>query len=191
MAHPASVTLSCAKHNRTTGQRSCWRDRCTLGREMTSSQMQRNVLIVDDHTPLRTLCRVNLEAAGFRVTEATDGDEALAVLRADRPDVILLDIMMPRVSGWEVAAALLADHATDRIPIIFISARTGVTDRIRAFELGAQEYVMKPFDPGALATTVTTVLDQIDRGERDADLAETLAALKAEHDAGSKTLRPA
>jgi DNA-binding response OmpR family regulator len=151
---------------------------------------QRNVLIVDDHAPLRTLCRVNLEAAGFRVLEATDGDEALALVGADRPDVILLDIMMPGISGWEVAAALLADHATDRIPIIFITARTGVTDRIRAFELGAQAYLMKPFDPAALAATVTKVLDQIDRGERDADLAETLAALRAEQEAG-KTLRPA
>ena len=159
---------------------------------MTSSPMQRSVLVVDDHAPMRTLCRVNLEAAGFRVLEAADGDEALATVRADRPDVILLDIMMPRVSGWEVAAALLVDRSADRIPIIFVSARTGVTDRIRAYELGAQGYVMKPFDPAGLAATVTKVLDQIDRGERDVDLAETLAALQAEQDeAGRKTLRPA
>ena len=158
---------------------------------MTSSQAQRNVLVVDDHAPMRTLCRVNLEAAGFRVLEAADGDEALAAIGTDRPDLILLDIMMPRVSGWEVAAALLADSSTDRIPIVFITARTGVTDRIRAFELGAQEYLTKPFDPAGLAATVTKVLDQIDRGERDADLAETLASLRAEREAGSKTLRHA
>ncbi len=145
---------------------------------------------MDDHAPMRTLCRVNLEAAGFRVLEAADGDEALAAVKADRPDVILLDIMMPRVSGWEVAAALLADRSTDRIPIIFITARGGVPDRIRAFELGAQGYLTKPFDPAGLAPTVSKVLDQIDKGERDADLAETLAALKAEQEAG-KTLRPA
>jgi DNA-binding response OmpR family regulator len=158
---------------------------------MTSSSTQRSVLVVDDHSPMRTLCRVNLEAAGFRVLEAADGDEALAAVSLDRPDVILLDIMMPRVSGWEVAAALIADHSTDRIPIIFVTARSAVPDRIRAFELGAQAYLTKPFDPAGLAATVTKVLDQIDRGERDADLAETLAALKAEHEAGSKTLRPA
>jgi len=158
---------------------------------MTSSQSQRNVLVVDDHAPMRTLCRVNLEMAGFRVLEAADGDEALAAIKTDRPDLILLDIMMPRVSGWEVAAALLADSSTDRIPIIFITARTGVTDRIRAFELGAQEYVTKPFDPAGLVATATKVLDQIDRGERDADLAETLATLKAELEAERKTLRPA
>jgi len=140
---------------------------------------------------MRTLCRVNLEAAGFRVLEAADGKEALTVIGADRPDVILLDIMMPGVSGWEVAGALIADRTTDRIPIIFITARSGVHDRIRALELGAQGYLTKPFDPAGLATTVTKVLDQIDRGERDAGLAETLAALKAEQEAGSKTLRPA
>jgi DNA-binding response OmpR family regulator len=158
---------------------------------MTSSPTQRSVLVVDDHAPMRTLCRVNLEAAGFRVLEAADGDEALMVIGLDRPDLILLDIMMPRVSGWEVAAALIADRSTDRIPIIFITARSAVPDRIRAFELGAQAYLTKPFDPAGLAATVTKVLDQIDRGERDADLAETLAALRAEQEAGSKTLRPA
>jgi len=158
---------------------------------MTSSPTQRSVLVVDDHAPMRTLYRVNLEAAGFRVLEAADGDEALMVIGADRPDLILLDIMMPRVSGWEVAGALVADRSTDRIPIIFITARSAVPDRIRAFELGAQAYLTKPFDPAGLAVTVTKVLDQIDRGERDADLAETLAALRAEQDAGSKTLRPA
>jgi DNA-binding response OmpR family regulator len=149
------------------------------------------VLVVDDHAAMRTLCRVNLEAAGFRVVEAADGNEALAAVGADRPDVILLDIMMPGVSGWEVASALIADRTTDRIPIIFITARSGAPDRIRALELGAQAYLTKPFDPANLATTVTKVLDQIDRGERDAGLAETLATLKAEQEVGSKTLRPA
>jgi CheY-like chemotaxis protein len=94
--------------------------------------------------------------------------------------VILLDIMMPRMSGWEVASTLLGDHATDDIPIIFITARGMLADRIRAFELGAQGYLAKPFDQSGLAESIGTVLDQIERGERDAALAETLTALKAE-----------
>jgi len=147
---------------------------------MAPASPQRTVLIVDDHAPLRTLCRLSLEAGGFRVFEAADGDEALAAIALARPDVILLDIMMPRLSGWEVAAALLADQSTDRIPIVFITARTGAADRSRAFELGASAYLTKPFDPKDLATTVNRVLDQIDRGEREADLAETLTTLKAE-----------
>jgi len=152
---------------------------------MDRSSQQRTVLVVDDHAPLRTLCRLNLEPAGFRVLEAADGDEALAVVAADRPDVILLDIMMPRMSGWKVAAALVGDEATDRIPIIFITARTGLSDRIRAFELGASAYVTKPFDPAVLGETIGKVLDQIERGEREADLAETLAALRAEQESAS------
>ena len=153
---------------------------------MSPSPTQRTVLVVDDHAPLRTLCRLSLEPAGFRVLEAADGDEALAVVAADRPDAILLDIMMPRLSGWKVAAALLADEATDQIPIIFITARAGLSDRIRAFELGAQAYLTKPFDPAVLPVTITKVLDQIERGERDADLAETLAALRAEQESAAK-----
>lgn len=153
---------------------------------MTPSSAQTTVLVVDDHAPLRTLCRLNLEPAGFRVVEAADGDEALAAVSADRPDVILLDIMMPRLSGWKVASALLADESTDEIPIIFITARAGLSDRIRAFELGAHAYLTKPFDPAVLPATITKVLDQIEAGEREADLAETLAALKAEQESATK-----
>jgi DNA-binding response OmpR family regulator len=135
--------------------------------------------VVDDHSPLRTLCRVSLEDS-FRVIEARDGEEALATVRAERPDVILLDIMMPGISGWEVTAELMADRSTDQIPIIFISARSELSDRIRAFELGAHRYLTKPFDPAVLAETVATVLDQIERGDREAALAETLATLREE-----------
>ncbi len=136
--------------------------------------------MVDDHGPLRVLCRISLEDAGFRVLEARNGEEALACVRAEHPDVILLDIMMPGISGWEVTSELLADRSTDQIPIIFISARSELSDRVRAFELGAQAYLTKPFDPAVLAETVTTVLDQIERGDRDAALAETLATLREE-----------
>src|SRR5437764_954099 len=131
----------------------------------------RSVLVVDDDEHMRAMCRVSLEEAGFRVLEASDGDEALALVKLEPPDAVLLDIMMPRVSGWTVAADLLADASTDQIPIIFISARTEHTDRIRALELGAQGYVTKPFDPGTLPETITAVIDQIDSGERDAALA--------------------
>jgi len=140
----------------------------------------KTVLVVDDDRPLRTLCRASLEEAGFRVLEAADGEQALASVRDERPDLILLDIMMPGISGWEVTSALLADRSTDQIPIVFTSARTEVADRMRAFDLGAQDYVMKPFDPRGLAETVAKTLDEIERGERDAALAETLAALRKE-----------
>ena len=147
---------------------------------------RKTVLVVDDNGPFRTLCRTNLEDAGFRVLEARDGGEALASIRAEHPDVILLDIMMPGISGWEVTSALLADRSTDQIPIIFISARREISDRMRAFDLGAQAYLTKPFDPAVLAETVATVLGQIERGERDAALAETLATLRKEQVTATK-----
>jgi DNA-binding response OmpR family regulator len=146
----------------------------------TQKQARKTVLVVDDHRQVRALVRTGLENAGFNVLDAADGDEALAAVRAERPDLILLDIMMPRVSGWEVTAALLAERSTDEIPIVFISARTEIADRLRAFELGAHGYVTKPFDPEVLAETVATVLEQIESGEREAALAETLATLRKE-----------
>jgi DNA-binding response OmpR family regulator len=141
---------------------------------------KRTVLVVDDDAALRLLCRVNLEEAGFEVVEASDGDEALELINADRPDVILLDIMMPRVSGWQVAADLLNDHATDEIPIVFISALTRRADRLRAAGLGGLGYFSKPFDPAQLGPTLTELLDRIDRGERNLVVAENLERLHAE-----------
>jgi len=147
----------------------------------------KTVLVVDDDRPMRALCRASLEEAGFRVLEAAGGEQALESVRDERPDLILLDIMMPGISGWEVTSALLADRSTDQIPIIFISARRELADRVRAFGLGAQDYVTKPFDPTALAITVAKTLAEIDRGERDAALAETLATLRKEQLSASKT----
>jgi CheY-like chemotaxis protein len=141
---------------------------------------RRLVLVVDDHAPMRTLCRVSLEAAGFEVAEAADGEQALQAVSERRPDAILLDIMMPRLSGWEVASSLIADRSTDKIPLIFITALANTQDRLRAFELGARAYLTKPFDPSVIPDTVTKVLDQIERGERDPDLADTIANLRLE-----------
>lgn len=140
----------------------------------------RLVLIVEDHAAFRTLCRISLETAGFRVAEAVDGDDALRAIATERPDIILLDIMMPRVSGWQVAGALLEDREGDDIPIIFLTARIAQSDRVRAYELGARDYVTKPFDPGMLASVIEDVLGEIDRGERDARFAERLETLRAE-----------
>jgi CheY-like chemotaxis protein len=134
---------------------------------------QRTVIVVDDHPSVRLLCRMGLEAAGIRVTEAGDGAEAIERIRRDRPDLILLDIMMPRLSGWEVAVQLLNEPSTNDIPIIFISALTGMHERKRASDLGAFDYVSKPLDPAELAKTVAEALDRIERGDRESLLAET------------------
>ena len=125
------------------------------------------VLLVDDERSIRTICRVNLEGDGLAVTEAADGAEALEVVRRARPSVVLLDVMMPGVDGWDVAEQLAADDETRAIPVVFLSARAAPEDRMRAQELGAVGYVVKPFDPLELAGIVRDVLERVARGERE------------------------
>ena len=125
------------------------------------------VLLVDDEPSIRTICRVNLEGDGLAVTEASDGAEALEQIRQERPSLLLLDVMMPSVDGWSVAEQLAADDETRDIPVVFLSARAAHEDRLRAQELGAVGYVVKPFDPLELAGVVRDVLGRIARGERE------------------------
>jgi CheY-like chemotaxis protein len=125
------------------------------------------VLLVDDERSIRTICRVNLEGDGLAVTEAADGAEALEAIRRTRPSVVLLDVMMPGVDGWKVAEQLGADDETREIPVVFLSARASYEDRLRAQELGAVGYVVKPFDPLELAGIVRDVLERVARGERE------------------------
>ena len=125
------------------------------------------MLLVDDERAIRTICRVNLEGDGISVVEAQDGAEALERVRREQPSLVLLDVMMPEVDGWRVAAELAADQDTQEIPVVFLSARAADEDRQRAQELGAVGYVVKPFDPLALAGTVRDVLERVARGERE------------------------
>jgi CheY-like chemotaxis protein len=125
------------------------------------------VLLVDDERAIRTICRVNLEGDGLAVAEAADGTEALEQVRRERPSLVLLDVMMPSVDGWKVAEELAADDETRDIPVVFLSARAEQEDRLRAQELGALGYIVKPFDPLELAGVVRDVLDRVARGERE------------------------
>jgi CheY-like chemotaxis protein len=82
------------------------------------------VLVVDDEAPIRLLCRVNLEAEKMEVLEAADGETGLEIARTEKPDVVLLDVMMPGIDGWQVAERLFEDEATSQIPLIFLTARS-------------------------------------------------------------------
>ena len=137
------------------------------------------VLVIDDEAPIRLLCRVNLEAEGMEVLEAGDGPSGLAAARSERPSVILLDVMMPGLDGWRVAEELLEDERTNRIPIIFLTARAEFRDRARGLDIGGVDYVTKPFNPLELAPLVRDLLVRIDRGERDELRGEKLAELRA------------
>ena len=136
------------------------------------------VLVIDDEAPIRLLCRVNLEAEGMEVLEASDGPTGLEQARAADPDVILLDVMMPGLDGWRVAEQLFEDDRTGGIPIIFLTARAEFRDRARGLDIGGVDYVTKPFNPLELAPLVQSLLDRLDRGERDELRAEKLLELR-------------
>ena len=141
--------------------------------------MATRVLVIDDESPIRLLCRVNLEAEGMDVLEAADGPTGLEKARAERPDVILLDVMMPGLDGWRVAEHLLEDDRTNTIPIIFLTARAEFRDRARGLDIGGVDYVTKPFNPLELAPLVRGLLERVERGERDDLRREKLHALRA------------
>jgi two-component system, OmpR family, phosphate regulon response regulator PhoB len=136
------------------------------------------VLVIDDEAPIRLLCRVNLEAEGMDVLEAADGPSGLDAAREHVPDVVLLDVMMPGLDGWQVAEKLLEDDRTSEIPIIFLTARAEFRDRARGLDIGGVDYVTKPFNPLELAPLVRELLARIERGERDELRGEKLAALR-------------
>ena len=136
------------------------------------------VLVIDDEGPIRLLCRVNLEAAGMEISEAEDGPSGVEAARAEQPDVILLDVMMPGMDGWEVFGELLKDERTAEIPIVFLTARAELRDQARGLELGGIDYVTKPFNPLHLAPLVNDLLERVERGDVQERRRERLAELR-------------
>jgi CheY-like chemotaxis protein len=112
------------------------------------------VLVVDDDDVIRQLITVNLELEGFEVATAVDGQDCLDKVKDVNPDVITLDIMMPRVDGWEAADRLRTDPATAGIKVVLLSARAQEADRQRGSRIGVDAYLTKPFDPDELIETV-------------------------------------
>jgi CheY-like chemotaxis protein len=149
------------------------------------------VLHIDDEAPIRLLSRVNLEAAGMTVLEAKDGLSGVAKAKRERPDLILLGVMMPGLDGWQVAAALLQDHETRDIPIVFLTARAELRDRARGFGLGAVAYITKPFNPVELAPCVRALLSRLERGERDELRREKMFQLLQDAEASLREHSPA
>ena len=142
--------------------------------------MSIRVLVIDDEAPIRLLCRVNLEAEQMEVLEASDGPSGLELARAEIPDVVLLDVMMPGLDGWRVAEELLDDERTAGIPIVFLTARAELRDRARGIDLGGVDYVTKPFNPVELAPLVRDLLHRVRGGERDNLRRQKLTELRAQ-----------
>jgi DNA-binding response OmpR family regulator len=120
--------------------------------------MALSVLVVDDDPVILRLLQVNFELEGISVATAVDGDEGLEMVQSDPPDLVISDIMMPKVNGLELLAALRSSPETAAMPVILLSAKAQVADVQRGLELGADDYVTKPFDPLELIDRVYKVL---------------------------------
>jgi two-component system KDP operon response regulator KdpE len=116
------------------------------------------VLVVDDEPRILRLVSITLESEGFRVETATSGEDALAAAGRRRPDLVLLDVVLPDVDGIEVMARLRAGH---HVPVILVSARGSTLERLRGLDLGADDYIAKPFRPDDLVARVHAVLERI------------------------------
>jgi DNA-binding response OmpR family regulator len=122
--------------------------------------MPTRVLVIDDEAPIRLLCRVNLEAEGMEVLEAPDGSTGVELANAHSPDVILLDVMMPRADGWQVAEELIDGAETRGIPIMFLTARAELGERASQLDSVGLDTITKPFNPVDLARVVDEFLDR-------------------------------
>jgi DNA-binding response OmpR family regulator len=112
------------------------------------------ILILDDDPIILRLLQINFRLEGYEVDTASRGEEALERVRSHRPDVVVLDVMMPGVDGWEVCRRLKEMPGVNHVPVIFLSARAQDEDRQRGYALGVDEYVTKPFDPSHLVEIV-------------------------------------
>jgi two-component system phosphate regulon response regulator PhoB len=123
------------------------------------------VLLVEDERDIADLVRYHVEKAGMRFVHAADGGAALRLARAERPDVALLDLMLPGLDGLEVCRQLRRDAVTRRLPIIMLTARGEEVDRVVGLELGADDYVVKPFSPRELLARIRAVLRRVEAAE--------------------------
>ena len=122
------------------------------------------VLVVDDDPVIQKLLQVNFEMEGYAVITASDGEEGLAKARAERPTAIVLDVMMPKMDGLEVARHLKADPETKGIPIVLLSAKAQQADIAAGTNTGAEEYLTKPFDPLELLERVADLIQRASDG---------------------------
>jgi DNA-binding response OmpR family regulator len=116
------------------------------------------VLAADDDEDILELVAFRLERSGYTVLQARDGEQALELARSENPDLAVLDVMMPKLDGFELTRRLRAEEATSRMPIILLTARAQDSDVDQGFESGADDYLRKPFSPQELSTRVQAIL---------------------------------
>ena len=143
------------------------------------------ILVVDDQPAVRRLLEVVLEDAGFEVQQAEGGAEALECVQTGQTRACVLDVMMPRVDGWEVLRRLRSDPATADLPVVMLTAKGDPQDRLRGWELGCDAYVPKPFDPPELVRQLAAVL-ALEPAERGALRERQMTVVRALVETGSK-----
>ena len=129
--------------------------------------MQQTILVVDDEPDICEIVKVNLEGAGYAVAIANDGAAGLRLARDVRPDLVVLDVLMPELDGWEVLDRLVKDPATTDLPVIMLTCKSEDEDVLRGLHNGAVEYVTKPFYPENLVASVKILLEVFDASMRD------------------------
>src|SRR5437879_8455807 len=159
---------------REVGMMATGRRRVLPGAGLPGRQRLGRVLLVEDEQDVAELIRYNLTKEGYDVVVSGNGNDALRLAREHRPDVILLDIMVPQLNGWEVCRRLKKDPELAAIPVIMVSGRVEEGDKVLGFEVGADDYVTKPFSPRELLARIRAVV----RRGRQADAKEKKASLK-------------
>jgi len=126
---------------------------------------KKRILIVDDEKQLVSLVSLHMDMSGYEVLSAADGKKALGIIEKEIPDLVILDLMLPEMDGWEVCKRLRAEPKTKDIPVIMLTARSGTDDKLKGFECGADDYMTKPFSPRELAARVKRVLARAESRE--------------------------
>ena len=139
---------------------------------LPAKNARKKVLVADDEADVLTLLSMNLQRAGFEVLRASNGREALELARKEEPDLLVLDLMMPELDGLEVARQIKQSGATARIPILMLTARADEVDRIVGLELGADDYVTKPFSPREIVLRVQAILRRMETVPAAAEVLE-------------------
>ncbi len=152
---------------------------------MSGPDTPARVLVVEDERDIAALVAYHLTRQGYRVSTAGTGDEALQAASSERPDLVVLDLMLPGLSGYEVLQELRRTPGMEQLPVVFLTARREESDRIRGFELGADDYVTKPFSPQELVLRVGSVLRRV-RAPALSGTARTLRAGPVDVDLDAK-----
>lgn len=148
---------------------------CAMLRDMAEGPL---ILIIEDDRAIVELLRYNLEKEGFRAVVCSDGAAGLAQLRSCVPDALILDLMLPKLSGLELCRIIRSDEQLRRLPVLMLTARAEEADRVVGLELGADDYVVKPFSPREVSARIKALLRRAQPGDEEAPKPVTLGSLR-------------